>query len=100
MKLPLPPVPQRPSLFTDAAMVFLRISGVATVMLVLYGILANERSGFVLLVTVVLAAAYAGTAVIVAASRELLTVAAVPEGPPVVHELEPPRLPSATGGGV
>ena len=96
MKLPLPPVPERPSLFTDAAMVFLRISGVATAMIIVYGILANERGGFVLLVTLLLASAYAGTAVIVAARRELLTVAAVPEGPPVVHELRPARPPSAT----
>jgi plastocyanin len=100
VRLPPLPVPERPSLFTDAAMVFLRISGVATVLLILYGVMANERGGFVLLVTVLLASACAGTAVIMAARRELLTVAAVPEGPPVVHELRPAPPPSATSAPV
>jgi len=100
VRLPPLPVPQRPSLFTDAAMVFLRVSGVATAMLVAYAILANERGGLILLLTLLLASAYAGTVVIVAARRELLTVGSVPEGPPVLHELRPARPPAATSAPV
>ena len=93
MRLPAPPVPPRPTYLNDAAMVFLRTSGLAALLCVLYIIFGNERAGFILLGALGLAAMAAAITVVLSYSDEAIVVEAAPEGPPVTHPVRPAPLP-------
>ena len=97
MRLPAPPLPTRPGFLNDAAMVFLRVSGLAAVLCVLYVIFGNERAGFILLGALSLASLAAAITVVLAYQDEAVLIEAAPEGPPVTKPVRYSALPAPTG---
>jgi plastocyanin len=75
-------------------MVFLRTSGLAALLCVLYIIFGNERAGFILFGAIALAALGAAIIVILAYQDEAVVLEAAPEGPPVSRPVEPAPLPA------
>src|SRR4029077_17609792 len=65
------PMPPRPALLNDAAMVFLRTAGLAALLCVLYIAFANERTGFILLGALSIASTAAGVTVVLAYRDQL-----------------------------
>ena len=96
MRLPPSPLPPRPTFLNDAAMVFLRTSGLAALLCVLYIAFANERTGFILLGALAIASIAAGV-VVVLAYRDDLVLEAAPEGAPSVRAVRFRPLPAPTG---
>src|SRR5439155_12459406 len=80
-----PSLPPRPTVRTDAAMVFLRLSGLAAALAVMYVVFARERAGFILLATLSLAALAAGVTVALSGHAEVAVLEAVPDGPPATR---------------
>jgi plastocyanin len=87
-------MPPRPGFLSDAAMVFLRTSGLAALLCVLYIVFANERGGFILLGALSLAALAAGVTVVLAYRDEAVVVEVAPEGPPVARPVRQRSLPA------
>jgi plastocyanin len=98
MRPPATPVPPRPVFLNDAAMVFLRTSGLAALLCVLYIAFGNERAGFILLGALSLASLAAGVTVVLAYRDEAAVLEAAPEGAPAVRPVRyrPLPAPSAT----
>jgi plastocyanin len=97
MKAPSP-LPPRPAFLNDAAMVFLRTAGLAALLCVLYIIFANERTGFILLGALSIAAIAAGSTVTLAYRDQLTAdLEAVEEGAPVVRPVRFGLLPAESG---
>lgn len=98
MRPPAPPLPPRPTFLNDAAMVFLRTSGLAALLCVLYLVFANERTGFILLGVLAIASLAAGVTVVLAyrdhLAEELETAA---EGAPSVRPVRFSPLPAPSG---
>src|SRR5437868_570822 len=82
-----PSLPPRPTVLNDAAMVFLRLSGMAAALAVMYVVFARERAGFILLTSLSLAALAAGVIVVLDAHAEVAVLEPVPEGPPVTRRV-------------
>src|SRR5438270_13576121 len=98
MRLPAPPMPPRPTFMNDAAMVFLRTSGLAALLCVLYIAFGNERTGFILLGALSIAALAAGVTVVLAYRDEAAVLETAPEGAPAAKPVRysPLPAPSAT----
>jgi plastocyanin len=98
MRLPPSPVPPRPAILNDAAMVFLRTAGLAALFCLLYLVFANERTGFILLGALSIASLAAGVTVVLAyrdqLAEELETAA---EGAPTVRPVHFGRMPVESG---
>src|SRR2546423_8881479 len=80
----------------DAAMVFLRTAGLAALLCVLYIAFANERTGFILLGGLSLAALAAGVTVVLA-YRQDLVIEAAPEEAPAMRAVRWSPLPAESG---
>src|SRR5947209_8473391 len=93
-----PPAPPRPTFMNDAAMVFLRTSGLAAFLCVLYIAFANERTGFILLGALSIASVAAGVTVVLAyrdqLAEELVTAA---DEAPAVRAVRFGSLPAESG---
>src|SRR4051812_47589062 len=96
MKAPTSPLPPRPTFLNDAAMVFLRTAGLAALLCVLYIAFANERTGFILLGGLSLAALAAGVTVVLA-YRQDLVIEAAPEEAPAMRAVRWSPLPAESG---
>jgi plastocyanin len=90
-------MPPRPTFLNDAAMVFLRMSGLAALLCVLYIIFGNERAGFILLGALSIASLAAGVTVVLAYQDVAVVLEAAPEGPPVTKPVRFSALPAPTG---
>lgn len=98
MKAPTSPLPPRPSLLNDAAMVFLRTAGLAAFLCLLYLVFGNERTGFIVLGGLAIAAIAAGVTVVLAYRDQLFAeLETVEEGPPTVRTVRFSPLPAASG---
>ena len=89
-----PPVPPRPTFLTDAGMVFLRVAGVAAVLVTPYAVLGRERAGFILLAALAIAAFAAAVVVVLSTQAEVAVLEAVPEGPPARRPARAGLLPA------
>lgn len=75
-------------------MVFLRASGLAALLCLLYMFFGNERAGFILLGGLALATLAAGVTVVLSYRDDLAyELEPVPEGPPVTRSVRPAALP-------
>jgi plastocyanin len=98
MRPPASPLPPRPALLNDAAMVFLRTCGIAALLCVLYIAFANERTGFILLGALSIAALAAGVVVVLAYRDQLgVLLEPAPEEAPVARPVHFGPLPAPTG---
>src|SRR4051812_45743219 len=98
MRPPASPLPPRPALLNDAAMVFLRTCGIAALLCVLYIAFANERTGFILLGALAIAALAAGVVVVLAYRDQLgPLLEPAPEEAPVVRPVHFGPLPAPSG---
>jgi plastocyanin len=82
-----PSLPPRPAVLNDAAMVFLRLSGMTGVLAVLYAVFGRERAGLVLLGSLSIASLAAGITVALDRRPEVAILEPVPEGPPALHRV-------------
>src|SRR5438067_1600069 len=98
MRPPASPLPPRPALLNDAAMVFLRTAGLAAFLCLLYLVFGNERTGFILLGALSLASIAAGVTVVLAyrdqLAEELVTV---PDEAPASRPVRFGPLPAESG---
>jgi plastocyanin len=90
-------MPPRPTFLNDAAMVFLRTSGLAALLCVLYIAFGNERAGFILLGALSIASLAAGVTVVLAYRDDAAVLEAAPEGAPAVRAVRFSRLPAPSG---
>ncbi|MBV9040946.1 MAG: hypothetical protein JOZ68_08065, partial [Acidimicrobiia bacterium] len=100
MRPPTSPLPPRPTFLNDAAMVFLRTAGAAAFLCLLYLVFGNERTGFILLGGLAIAAIAAGVISVLAYRGQLAEemVTAPADEAPVVRSVRwsPLPAPSAT----
>ncbi len=75
-------------------MVFLRASGLAAVLCLLYVFFGNERTGFILLGALALATLAAGVTTVLSYQRDAEVLEVVPEGPPVTRPIRHRPVPA------
>ncbi|MBV8982657.1 MAG: cupredoxin domain-containing protein [Acidimicrobiia bacterium] len=99
MRPPTSPLPPRPTFLNDAAMVFLRTAGAAALLCLLYLVFGNERTGFILLGGLSMAAIAAGVITVLAyrgqLAEEMITAPA--DEPPAVRTVRWSPLPAPSG---
>src|SRR6266542_2104031 len=89
-----PPGPPRPTFLTDGAMVFVRIAGVAAVLVTPYAVLGRERAGFILLAALAISAFAAGVVAVLSTQAEVAVLEPAPEGPPTRRPARAGLLPA------